>query len=100
MYIREKLREMYQVYVIQVEKKRQEQIRRIVDKITCEILLKNESGVTTYTKVMYRESEDFVSEIIHQLQKIFVDSVKEVLEDDRICSHTLKFIWTVEMKLS
>ena len=93
-YTRAKLHAMHQESVIKAEKKRQEYVCRMVDQFTREIILTNEKGATTYSKILYNESEKDMSDILQYMKQIFTDSVIELHEEHKSTSKLL-VTWTM-----
>lgn len=90
--------ELYQLYLVEKENKKQMVIKEHVDTIKETILKQNSLGKTSYSTCYWNEDQEYLQCIFTQLNKIFVDSrisVKETINNNRISITTLKIDWKI-----
>jgi hypothetical protein len=88
--------ELYQLYLVEKENNKQTVIKEHVQKIKEEVLYQNSLGKTSYSTSFWNQEQNYLSNIIAEITKIFVDSrisIKDTLNNNRITITTLKIVW-------
>jgi len=64
-------------------RKQDETIKMYVNAITSEILWNNKNNKKTYTKILYKETDEVKNQVVQQLQLVFIDSKIVYSETDQ-----------------
>ena len=64
-------------------RKQDESIKMYVNAITSEILWHNKNNKKTYTKILYKETDEVKNQVVQQLQLVFIDSKIVYSETDQ-----------------
>jgi hypothetical protein len=65
---------LHDMWIAEQVRKQDETIKMYVNAITSEILWNNKHGKKSYTKILYKEPEHVKTQVMQQLQSVFVDS--------------------------
>ena len=75
-------------------KNQEETIVMYVKAITSDVISHNKKGNKKYKKILYKEPDVIKTEVIKQLQSIFIDSIIVYTETD----HGITIDWTISDK--
>ena len=64
-------------------RKQDETIKMYVNAITSEILWHNKNNKKTYKKILYNETDQIKTQVVQQLQLVFIDSNIVYSEDEQ-----------------
>jgi hypothetical protein len=78
------------MWVTEQSRKQDESIKMYVNAITSEILWHNKNGKKMYKKVLYKEPEQVKTQVMQQLQSVFIDSKIVYSETD----HSITIDWS------
>ena len=75
--------DLHAMLIVEQLRKQDESIKMYVNAITSEILWHNKNGKKIYKKILYKEPDQVKTQVMQQLQSVFIDSKIVYSETDQ-----------------